>query len=178
MFICYSKRTSWITVNVPSCSVNCLWAVCSECWRGKTQLWCCETHILLLRWERASGDDTVQAPAQSRVSRAVYPQLCPIGFGIPPRMETPRLSRQCIAVFIYYERKSANFWCFTKIWVCPVPGYHPERSSLPASFIQMDQIPPSLLQVDHPRSLSLSLYQTFNHLHALYCSCAVSTSVW
>lgn len=148
---------------------------------GEERLSCdadCETHILLLRWERASGDDTVQAPAQSRVSRAVYPQLCPIGFGIPPRMETPRLSRQCIAVFIYYERKSANFWCFTKIWVCPVPGYHPERSSLPASFIQMDQIPPSLLQVDHPRSLSLSLYQTFNHLHALYCSCAVSTSVW
>lgn len=50
--------------------------------------------------------------------------------------------------------------------------------SLLQVFIQMDQIPPSLLQVDHPRSLSLSLYQTFNHLHALYCSCAVSTSVW
>lgn len=47
--------------------------------------------------------------------------------------------------------------------------------SLLQVFIQMDQIPPSLLQVDHPRSLSLSLYQTFNHLHALYCSCAVST---
>lgn len=108
---------------------------------GEERLSCnadCETHILLLRWERASGDDTVQAPAQSRVSRAVYPQLCPIGFGIPPRMETPRLSRQCIAVFIYYERKSANFWCFTKIWVCPVPGYHPERSSLPASGIYTD----------------------------------------
>lgn len=50
--------------------------------------------------------------------------------------------------------------------------------SLLQVFIQMDQIPPSLLQVDHPRSLSLSLYQTFNHLHALYCSCAISTSVW
>lgn len=50
MFICYSKRTSRIIVNVLSHSVNCLWAVCSLRSGGKSELWCWLCH-----WWAAAG---------------------------------------------------------------------------------------------------------------------------